>query len=482
MSIKKFVAATARDALRRVRVEMGADAVILSNRKVDGGVEIMALSDADFAGLTQPVLPAVVPNVGLMNAGLIDYGSMNLGQKSVGRNHFSPRKVSEKSAAQDAVKTPLPLKIPVKEPAHAHIKMPVKEQAVASNFAAEPIPKHTLPIAAAMPAPPAASAEMGVASSALQAAQRGILGEMKVMRNMLQEQMAFMSWSNMQQHDPQRTHHMRCLLKVGFSPVLSRQLLEKMPSNVNVSWVKQVLKRNLRVATQEENVITRGGVVALIGPTGVGKTTTTAKLAARAVVRYGVDKVALLTTDGYRIGAHEQLRIYGKILGVAVHAVRDADDLRRTLAGLTHKHLVLIDTIGMGQRDPRVAAQTEMFNANAVQSLLLLNATSSGDTLNDVVKMYRCAGMIGCIPTKLDEAVNYGAVLDVAVRHKLRLHYIASGQRVPEDLHEINLDYLLHRTFKDIARSNPFELDEAEYPALMAGLGAAPTMRGSYAA
>lgn len=486
MSIKKFVAATARDALRRVRVEMGADAVILSNRKVDGGVEIMALSDVDFTGLTQPV----VPNVGLMNAGLIDYGSMNLGQNNLGRNHFSPRKIPEKNLAQAVTQTPGAIKIPIKEPVNAHIKMPAKEQAVASKFAAEPVPKHTppiaatvaAPIAAAMPAPPAASAEMGGASSALQAAQRGILGEMKVMRNMLQEQMAFMSWSNMQQHDPQRTHHMRCLLKVGFSPVLSRQLLEKMPTNVNVSWVKQVLKRNLRVATQEENVITRGGVVALIGPTGVGKTTTTAKLAARAVVRYGVDKVALLTTDGYRIGAHEQLRIYGKILGVAVHAVRDAEDLRRTLASLTHKHLVLIDTIGMGQRDPRVVAQTEMFNANAVQSLLLLNATSSGDTLNDVVKMYSCAGMIGCIPTKLDEAVNYGAVLDVAVRHKLRLHYIASGQRVPEDLHEINLDYLLHRTFKDIARSNPFELDEAEYPALMAGLGAAPTMRGSYAA
>ena len=154
------------------------------------------------------------------------------------------------------------------------------------------------------------------------------------MRNMMQEQMDCQSWSDRQQRDPQRTRMLRDLLNAGFSASLSRQMIGKMPATANMEWVRQVLGNNLRIATKQEDIIVRGGVVALIGPTGVGKTTTTAKLAARAVVRYGADKVALLTTDSYRIGAHEQLRIYGKILGVTVHVVRDTEDLRHTLSGL----------------------------------------------------------------------------------------------------------------------------------------------------
>lgn len=403
MNMKKFLAPTSRDALRLIRIEMGADAVILSNRKVNGGVEIMALAGSEFAQLThEPKQPA-------------------------------PVAVRPAIVAQERI--PAPAKA---EPAISPI-------------------------------------------STLQQEQQGILSEIKFMRNMMQEQVDCLSWSDRQQRDPQRTRMLRGLLNAGFSAALTRQIVDKMPATANMEWVRRVLGNNLRIATKQEDLIMRGGVVALIGPTGVGKTTTTAKLAARAVVRYGADKVALLTTDSYRIGAHEQLRIYGKILGVAVHAVRDTEDLRLTLSGLKQKHLVLIDTIGMGQRDSRMAAQAEMFNATGVQRLLLLNATSSGDTLNDVVCMYNGAGVVGCIPTKLDEAVTFGTVLDVAMRHKLTLHYIANGQRVPEDLHEVNMEYLLHRAFKQSAKAAPFTLHELEFPALMAGVGTAPAMRGEYA-
>ena len=198
--------------------------------------------------------------------------------------------------------------------------------------------------------------------------------------------------------------------------------------------VEQALKRNRQVAGEAVDIIAKGGAYALIGPTGVGKTTTIAKLPARAVVRYGADKVALLTTDSYRIGAYEQIKIYGDALGVAVHVVKDADDLRLTLSALHHKHLVLIDTVGMGQRDERVGIQNKMLDAAVVQCLLLLNATSSGDTLEDVVRMFSSNKVIGCIATKLDEAVGLGMVLDIAVRHRLMMHYMTNGPRVPEDL------------------------------------------------
>ncbi len=410
MNAKKFIAATSRDALLLVRNELGADAVILSNRKVEEGVEITALASADLARLTDPK------------------------------------------------KAPL---------------VPVFESPLIQRASAPENPAVAEPIVARAPE---------ITSAPIISEQQGILSEIKSMRNMMQEQIACLSWSDMQHRDPQRAQMLRNLLNAGFSPALSRQLLEKMPAEADISWIRQVLGNNLRVATQDEDVVVRGGVVALIGPTGVGKTTTTAKLAARAVVRYGADKVALLTTDSYRVGAHEQLRIYGKILGVEVHAVRDTEDLRLTLSALKRKHLVLIDTMGLGQRDSRVAEQTEMFNAAGAQRLLLLNATSGGDTLEDVVHKYHGAGVIGCIPTKLDEAGSLGTVLDVAVRHKLALHYITSGQRVPEDLHEVNLEYLLHRTFKPVAKAAPFTLRELEFPALMAGLGAVSGARESYAA
>ncbi len=425
MNAKKFFAATSRDALRQVRNELGEDAVILSNRMVEDGVEIMALTGAELDRLTG--------------------GSAHA--KAEVPEWRAP--VPQSAAAQSATAQSTTVSKPVpafqdtrKTPESMPDEVRVHEQAGSAVLAT---------------------------SSEVQ--QQGILSEIKSMRDMVQEQIACLSWSDMQHRDPERAGMLRSLLNAGFSPALSRQLLEKMPADADTSWVRLVLGNNLRVATQDEDVVVRGGVYALIGPTGVGKTTTTAKLAARAVVRYGADKVALLTTDSYRIGAYEQLRIFGRILGVEVHAVRDTEDLRLTLSALKSKHLILIDTMGMGQRDARVVEQSEMFNAAGVQRLLLLNATSSGDTLEDVVHKYVGPGVIGCIPTKLDEAMNLGTVLDVVVRHKLALHYIASGQRVPEDLHEVNLEYLLHRTFKPVARAAPFTLHELEFPALMAGLG-----------
>lgn len=469
MNAKKFIAATSREALLMVRNELGADAVILSNRKVDEGVEITALASADLAKMTEPKKMVIEPvPTQRSSAAAAQNKYVAADDAELSYDDFSSEVFYETTTAA-TISHPAKLQKPQQavsyNPATKRLaEKLIAEQPKINNQTVRYVEPEVAPVAAAVPA-------------AIIAEQQGILSEIKSMRNMMQEQIACLSWSDMQHRDPQRAQMLRSMLNAGFSPALSRQLLEKMPAEADISWVHQVLGNNLRVATQEEDVVVRGGVYALIGPTGVGKTTTTAKLAARAVVRYGADKVALLTTDSYRVGAHEQLRVYGKILGVEVHAVRDTEDLRLTLSALKRKHLVLIDTMGLGQRDSRVAEQTEMFNAAGVQRLLLLNATSSGDTLEDVVHKYNGAGVIGCIPTKLDEAGTLGTVLDVAVRHKLALHYITSGQRVPEDLHEVNLEYLLHRTFKAAAKAAPFTLRELDFPALMAGLGAASPAR-----
>ena len=189
------------------------------------------------------------------------------------------------------------------------------------------------------------------------------------------------------------------------------------------------------------------------------------------MLRHGPSKVALITTDGYRIGAHEQLRIYGRILGVSVHLVKDAVELRQTLAELRHKHMVLIDTMGMSQRDKLVPELTDMLAGCDVQRLLLLSSTSRGDTLDDVVRAYAGGNLAGCILTKIDEAASLAGALDVIMRNGLRLHYVSNGQRVPEDLHLPNRGYLLHRAFKDVPENSPYRHDGVEPGLMMANAG-----------
>lgn len=302
-----------------------------------------------------------------------------------------------------------------------------------------------------------------------------VLREIRSMRGTLEHQLATLTWNEQQRRDPSRGHALGQLLAAGFSASLAHELLERLPAGLEeqraMEWIKTVLKANLQTIVNENEILEQGGVYALVGPTGVGKTTTTAKLAARCVVRHGADKLALLTTDGYRIGGHEQLRIYGKILGVTVYAVKDQQDLSLALSELRGKHMVLIDTVGMGQRDKMVAEQVAMLTGCGaeVKRLLLLNAACSGDTLNEVVSAYEGGGLAGAIITKLDEAATTGSVLDTVIRHQLKLYYTATGQRVPEDLHVGNADHLVDAAFNHLPVASPFAVPDDVFPFLIAG-------------
>jgi flagellar biosynthesis protein FlhF len=303
--------------------------------------------------------------------------------------------------------------------------------------------------------------------------------EIRMLRGLVEGQLAGFAWNDLTRRDPLRAETMKRLLAAGFSSAFSRQLLDSLPREETdlmraLKWVKSAIGHNLRIATAEQDIVEQGGVYALVGPTGVGKTTTVAKLAARAVLRHSAAKVALVTTDTYRIGAQDQLRIYGRILGTPVFAVRDESDLELTLADLSTRHLVLIDTVGMSQRDKRVAEQIALLcgdqdgEERGVKRLLLLGAPSQGVTLEEVARAYSGPGLIGCILTKIDEALTYGPVLDVAIRHELPLHYVTNGQRVPEDLHQANPTYLADRAFRVNQAESPFKQEEGDYPILMA--------------
>ena len=312
-----------------------------------------------------------------------------------------------------------------------------------------------------------------------------VMQELTSMRGMMEEQFAGLVWADRQRRSPTHAALTRHLFAAGFSAQLVKMVIDKLPEvegmDEGMEWVKTVLESNVPVMENEDALMERGGVFALMGPTGVGKTTTTAKLAARCVMRFGASKVALLTTDSYRIGGHEQLRIFGKILGVSVHAVKDSADLQLALSELRNKHIVLIDTIGMSQRDRLVSDQIAMLcrAGQPVQRLLLLNATSHGDTLNEVVQAYQNAPdqqpLAGCILTKLDEATNLGSVLDTVIRYKMPVHYVSTGQKVPENLYVATKKFLIKSAFCIPRENSPFVPQDEDVPALLSALSARST-------
>lgn len=444
MNVRKFIAATAREALHKVKELLGPDAIILSNRAIPGGVEIMAVAASDMDMIVPP--PA---------------------RESSPADDYTVRLSPAASGA----------------PARARVAPPSSSTNLPPNLSKNP------PLLAPRPAPqierpvqPAAGAPKPQA----EIVPAEVMDEIRSLRKMFEQHLAGVAWGETARSEPVKTEILRQMLDAGFSPRFARDLLAELPRDLNameaLAWVKGGADRSLLTINADNDIVDRGGIYALVGPTGVGKTTTTAKLAARCVLRHGASKVALVTTDGYRIGAHEQLRIYGRILGVSVHLVKDSDELKQTLVDLQHKHMVLVDTMGMSQRDRMVGEQVAMFGNSDVKRLLLLSATGRGDTLDDVVNAYNGPDLAGCILSKVDEAASLACAIDVIIRHGLRLHYVSNGQRVPEDLHLPNRAYLLHRAFKDLPEVSPHRLDGVEPGLLMAsaasGLVAAGGRRG----
>jgi flagellar biosynthesis protein FlhF len=396
MNVKRIVAKTSREAMRQLRDELGPDAIILANRQIEGGVEILALPPEDMASLA---------------------------------------------------------------PAAFESRPPVIEE--------KPLAEATPVVAVRSATAPVSLDDTALAQS--------VIAEIRSMQNRLEMQMSELVWRDLPGRNPAQALVMREMLAAGFSAHLAKQVIERLPADGGegtLTLAKASLMKALHVINGENEMLESGGIFALMGPTGSGKTTTTAKLAARFVVRHGAEKLALLTTDSYRIGGHEQLRIYGKILGVSVHAVRDAADLRIALSELRNKHTVLIDTVGMSQRDQALAEQVEMLcqAGKPIKRLLLLNATSHGETLNEVVQAYQQKGLDGCILSKIDEAASLGPAIDCAIRHRLMVHYVSTGQRVPEDLHVANRQYLIDRAFRNRPESSPYRLEDADLPYVLADM------------
>lgn len=263
--------------------------------------------------------------------------------------------------------------------------------------------------------------------------------EVRVLRGLLESELARLTWDQKVRRDATTTGVVRNLARLGLTSDVTETIVRELGDAVNPSttWSAPLSKLVQSIPTSESDLIAGGGVFALVGPTGVGKTTTIAKLAARYALRASPQDIALVTTDTYRLAAREQLETFGQILGAPVYQATSGEHLHEILNALGGRRLVLIDTAGMGQRDVRLARQLAWLSRDdgRVQTLLALPANAQTESLAEIVDAFLVARPVACILTKTDEATSLGGAISVLLRTGLPLAYVANGQRVPEDLH-----------------------------------------------
>ncbi|MEQ1806462.1 MAG: flagellar biosynthesis protein FlhF [Burkholderiaceae bacterium] len=505
MNVKRFTARTAREALAGVRQAFGEDAVVLSTKPCLEGIEVVAMAPESLAQFERvaagsptvrqaPAAPAfsapmtaaarAEPSVA-QDIGQLGMSTMSF-QSYVRERMLKRREAALREEASEALAKRVLSQAPARSDAAApqSVAPPVHVAQVAAHgnepqFGApialpqamvsdptwfEPLAERAPQPVAARPAAPLPNvglpaAPRSAAPSAEQAAaqrnQQAMMAELRQVKGLIEDRFGALAFMDKLQRHPAHARLTQRLLDCGFSAALIRKLAEHMAPSVTdeAQWAAGVLQRNLLTGEAEPAIEDEGGVYALVGATGVGKTTSTAKLAAAFAAKYGAAHLGLVTLDAYRVGAHEQLRAYGRILGVPVHTAHDKASLEDLLQMLAGKKMVLIDTAGMAQRDVRTPELLDMLDHASIKKLLVLNAAAQGETLEDVIVSYRAPLARGVILSKMDEAVKLAPALDIVIRHKLPVLGVANGQRVPEDWHRLSSHVLVHLAMRATAWS-----------------------------
>jgi flagellar biosynthesis protein FlhF len=432
MKIKRYTAASMRAALALVRAEQGPDAVILSSRRSDDGIEVIAAVDYDEA----------------------------LFMEANRQRISAPAAAAPMTAApMPAAPTPVaPMRAPLMSAARAAPARAAPAKAAPTPAAAEKAAAAT-PVRVLVPAPSSRPTDLGYV-----AMQR----ELQDLRQVLETGLAGMTWNDKRLREPLKVRVLEELSAMDIAPDVATALAAFTPRRTalqNPSHIPlALLVKHLPVVDDLAGV--SGGVMAIVGPTGAGKTTTIAKLAARWCMRYGSQDLALVSTDSYRIGARDQLMTFARIFGAPMHAANSGRELSRVLERLKSKKLVLIDTAGMGPRDVRLQEQLAALQLGAARArvLLALPAQGEGHALDEIVRAFAAAAPVACVLTKVDEAASLGGVLSAVLRHRLKIAYVCDGQRVPEDLHAARGRRVwLARTALALKQGKPALRDEAYF-------------------
>ncbi len=273
--------------------------------------------------------------------------------------------------------------------------------------------------------------------------------ELRTLRRMLETQLATLAWNDLSRRAPIQTELLRQLTVLGLAHDLAGELVSQLPQRMELAEAQRLslALMSRRIETVGERWMESGGVVALVGPTGVGKTTLIAKLAARWVLRHGARDIAIVSTDSIRIGAQEQVHTLGRLLGVPAYAIDGAAELAELLDHVGERRLVLIDSAGLSQRDPRLASELETLSnaSDRLETSLVLSAAAQAGAIEQSLERFAAARPTTCCVTKLDEATSLGGTLSALIRTKLPLAYLSDGQQVPEDLSPARSHQLIAR-------------------------------------
>ena len=424
MQVKRFFAADMRQAMNRVKEELGADAAILSTRRLAGGVELTAA---------------------------LDYSAQPLPARANPELEAELRKTSQKilSAKTDFEQ-------------RAQIAAGGRDRQLLDS-----VLEHTAEVARLRPDENPAQSRSAADQQELAQMRSELMG----LRELIELQMGNMGWQGLRQQQPGQAALWRKLQQMGLPADVISSLMKKIPQDLQPrqAW-KMVLALLARsVQTPKDEPVMQGGVIALVGPAGMGKTTTLAKLAARYVLEHGAQNIAIVSMDSYRIGAQEQLKTLGRILNVPVSHVEVGQSLEQALLPLAKKRIVLVDTAGLPASDPQLTLQLDNLTSRKlpIRNYLVLAATSQAQVLKAAWHAYKRCGLAGCIITKLDEAVSMGEVLGMAIGQGLAVAYTTDGPKIPDDIQVSRSHQLVSRA---VRMQNPDEPGEEVMAELYAGV------------
>ena len=443
MKIRRFFGKDMREALSQVKAELGSDAVIMSNRKVADGIELVAAYDKEpdaklSFGKKQATSTAKAPQAK-------SNGTPSLSEIIGDDGPDSLRALLEKQQQARAEKMAATQPASQSRPAH-HAQPPAAASTRRSGYAAPrdvyETPQHSSASDFANMFADVTHDERPVehpTANNSNSELESIKEELASLRNVLQFQVADLMENKQRRQRPVHHYLSQRLQEMGISSRLAQQLIHYTPaeSNERDAWIYSLKLLSNRINVSGNDILKQSGVVALVGPTGTGKTTTVAKLAARYAQKYGADQVAMITIDTYRIAAFEQLATYGKIIGCTVRKAQTSEELADGLFQLRHKRLILIDTAGFSQRDSRLIKQLSQFDNGQMQPVrkyLVAQANTQYPALQRIIEAYSQVKLDGCIFTKLDECYSLGEVISAAVEYQLPVSYVTDGQQVPEDI------------------------------------------------